>query len=307
MFDTVKRYYKVAEHCFTIELEESSPLWSELGNYSPFITERGPVVFALSAGLSDEWKRTDRSSYVPEYVDRTEPGEPRIDLYSCPDGWIAEMAPDSTMAPVVSLRMCADFTYGEVLFDRMEFGRYAIDNAAMLMFAFRTAGMKTLEMHSSVVMKDGRAYMFLAKSGTGKSTQSRMWLENIPGTELLNDDNPVVRVMDDGSVRVFGTPWSGKTPCYRNLSADLGAMVRIRRCSENRITRLTNIESYVLVSESCSGYRSIEEMADGLYESTSFIVLRWPCFVLDCRPDADAAKVCSETVCNSYPSDYNFD
>lgn len=298
------KYFKVAEHCFSIDLEDSSPVWNELDNYSTFTTERGPVAFALSAGLSGEWKETDRASLIPEYVDRTEPEEPRIDLYSCPGGWVAEMAPNSTMPPVASLRMSDDFTSGEVMFDRIQYGRYAIDNAAMLMFAFRTAGMKTLEMHSSVVMKDGRAYMFLAKSGTGKSTQSRMWLENIPGSVLLNDDNPVVRVMDDGSVRVFGTPWSGKTPCYRNLCADLGAMVRIRRSAGNRVTRLTNIEAYALVSESCSGYRSIEEMADGLHETIASIVLRWSCFVLDCRPDADSAKVCSEAVCNSSPSDY---
>ena len=55
--------------------------------------------------------------------------------------------------------------------------RFAIDNAAMLLFAFSTAGKGTLEMHASVTVKDGKGYLFLGHSGTGKSTHSRQWLE----------------------------------------------------------------------------------------------------------------------------------
>lgn len=303
MIYNVRKSYQVAGHCFSIEMDESSQVWGKLTNYTPFAVESESGIFSFSVRVSDEWKRTDRSLLAPEFVEHGEPEEPLIELYSCPEGWYVEMAPNCMMKPVAALRSTKDFTRGELMFDNEEYGRYAIDNAAMLMFAFRTAGLKTLEMHSSVVVKDGRAYMFLAKSGTGKSTQSRMWLENIPGTELLNDDNPIVRVMDDGTVRVFGSPWSGKTPCYRNLSAELGAMVRIRRCSENNITALTVFEAYALISESCSGCRTIEEIADGLHNTISAIALQWPCFVLDCRPDAEAAIVCSGTVCKACRSD----
>ncbi len=55
------------------------------------------------------------------------------------------------------------------------------------------------------------AVMFLGESGTGKSTHSRMWLENIEGSTLLNDDAPAVRISADGTT-AYGTPWSGKTP-----------------------------------------------------------------------------------------------
>ncbi|MBO6066250.1 MAG: transposase, partial [Lachnospiraceae bacterium] len=82
-----------------------------------------------------------------------------------------------------------------------------------------------LLMHASVTMHAGKGYLFLGKSGTGKSTHSQLWINNIEGCELLNDDNPVLRVEDDGSVRVYGSPWSGKTPCYRNLDVPVGAIV----------------------------------------------------------------------------------
>ena len=94
------------------------------------------------------------------------------------------------------------------------------------MYAFRTATLGTLEMHASVIAHEGRGYLFLAKSGTGKSTQSRMWLRCIEGAKLLNDDNPAIRIAD-GRPLVFGTPWSGKTPCWRNLSVPVKALVRL--------------------------------------------------------------------------------
>ena len=139
--------------------------------------------------------------------------------------------------------------------------------------------------------------MFLAESGTGKSTHSRMWLENIPGSWLLNDDNPIVRVSGDGSVTVYGSPWSGKTPCYRNESVPLGAMVQIRRCATNGIKPLKPLEAYVMVSSSSSGFLGIASMADGLHDTISAIALTQSCYVLDCRPDAEAAQICHDAVC----------
>jgi serine kinase of HPr protein (carbohydrate metabolism regulator) len=55
----------------------------------------------------------------------------------------------------------------------------------------------TLKLHASVIEKEGRALLFLGKSGTGKSTHSRLWQQYVPGCSLLNDDEPVVRVNDE--------------------------------------------------------------------------------------------------------------
>ena len=57
--------------------------------------------------------------------------------------------------------------------------RFAVDNALMLLFAFAGAAEKTLEIHSSVVVNQSKGYAFLGKSGTGKSTHSRLWMELI--------------------------------------------------------------------------------------------------------------------------------
>ena len=101
-----------------------------------------------------------------------------------------------------------------------------VDTSLMLLYAMRSATGDTLLFHSSTVVKEGKAYLFLGKSGTGKSTHSGLWLKHIAGTRLLNDDNPVVYVTPEGTPMVSGSPWSGKTPCYKNEEYPVGGIVQ---------------------------------------------------------------------------------
>ena len=66
---------------------------------------------------------------------------------------------------------------------------YGLNSVIMLCYAFATAPLDTCLIHASLVRNEGRGYAFTAKSGTGKSTHSGLWLRHIPGTQLVNDDN----------------------------------------------------------------------------------------------------------------------
>ena len=79
-------------------------------------------------------------------------------------------------------------------YDMRCFGR---NNALMLIFAFAGSQRELVLMHASLVRKDGKGYAFIAKSGTGKSSQVSLWLRHIPGCDLMNDDNPIVRLIDE--------------------------------------------------------------------------------------------------------------
>ena len=107
--------------------------------------------------------------------------------------------------------------------------------------------------------------MFLGRSGTGKSTHSRLWLESIEGTELLNDDNPVIRVTD-GQAFIYGTPWSGKTPCYKNEVLPLKAVVRLSQAPHNKIERLSPLQSYASLMPACSCMRWDRPSVDALHK-----------------------------------------
>lgn len=164
-------------------------------------------------------------------------------------------------------------------------------------FCLATAPHQTILFHSSTVMIDGKAYMFLGKSGTGKSTHSSMWLKEFEGKiELLNDDHPVVRVHSDGSVIAYGSPWSGKTPCYKDLSAPVGAIVRIKRAPYNKATKLSSISSYASLTTSCSSIRWDCEQTTFKDSTLNNIILTTPCYQMECLPNQDAAKVCYETI-----------
>ena len=309
----IKRY-RVANHIFELEMAEG-PLWDRLTNYSPFETDPAaeeateapaPDGASPAAPLSAPifhvkvLHTPDGPEYpatkTPVLVGSYEKGAPKLDLYRCPDGWWVEMAPLDDMAPTAWLQISDDFSSAVLQEDtESDNGRFGVDNAMMLTFAFRTSTLHTLEMHSSVVVKDGLGFMFLGKSGTGKSTHSRMWLENLEGVRLLNDDNPIIRI-ENGLATVYGSPWSGKTPCYRNESAPIGAIVLIRRCKENRVTRMDIPEAYATILSSSSGFRAVEKMADGLHETMAGLITGVPCYVLDCLPDGDAARVCNRGV-----------
>ena len=98
-------------------------------------------------------------------------------------------------------------------------------------------------MHSSVLVKDGYAYAFAAKSGVGKSTHTALWIKNIDGARILNGDKPLYRLEPDGSITAFGTPWNGKEDWGENSSAPLAAVCFLERGEENQIRLATEEET----------------------------------------------------------------
>ena len=133
----------------------------------------------------------------------------------------------------------------------------------------------------------------LGRSGTGKSTHTRLWLENIEGATLLNDDNPIVRVID-GETVIYGSPWSGKTPCYKNRSMPLQAVVRLSQAPFNRITRLTPLKAYAALMPSCSCMRWDHDAVEALHKTVEKVIMKVPVRHLECLPDADAAHTSHE-------------
>lgn len=166
---------------------------------------------------------------------------------------------------------------------------YSLNNSIMMMYAFSSAFHHALLFHSSVVMKDDKAYLFLGKSGTGKSTHTSLWLKYIEGSVLLNDDNPVVRISDDGTPVVYGTPWSGKTPCYKNESCNLGGIVRLYQAPFNKITRLQSVGAYTVLLPTVSNMKWVKDLSDAVNHTISILIEKVPIFKLECLPDREAA------------------
>ena len=172
---------------------------------------------------------------------------------------------------------------------------YGLNNALMLAFAYAGAHHQIVLMHASVTVFKERGYLFLGYSGTGKSTHSSLWIRHIPGCELLNDDNPAVRIVGN-KVYVYGTPWSGKTPCYRNLSFEAGAFVRLKQYPENIIERDNVVKSFASILSSCSTMIWDKPSYDAICDNVTAIVSHVPAYFLRCLPDKAAALLCNKTI-----------
>ena len=105
----------------------------------------------------------------------------------------------------------------------------------------------TFLFHGSAVAVDGQAYLFTAKSGTGKSTHTRLWRELLGDRAVMvNDDKPLIRI-DDDKATVFGTPYNGKHDLGCNMSAPLKAICIIERGEKNSIERISKSDAYPML------------------------------------------------------------
>ena len=294
------RFFRVAGLVFSLDLPDGFPGGDLLHNYDPFELvslpdSQPPQTSAPIFNLTV----TDQRPGEPEetlFRSAEESGEPVVGFYRRGEGYLAEFSPMPGRPVCGVLEMSGDYSEGRLCTEGSPSDRvFAVNNALMLLFAFASAARQALEMHASVVMHGGRGFLFLGRSGTGKSTHSSLWLKYIEGTELLNDDNPVIRIVD-GTVRVYGTPWSGKTPCYKAQDVPVGAIVRLHQAPENSIERLGTVQAYASVMASCSGFRPIRSLADAQHETLAAIATGVPCYELGCLPDEAAARLCQQTV-----------
>ena len=280
-------FYKVAEHVFSLDMGTRGNLLCDLRQYEPFVTDpTEDVVFSLeivdmpisTEGFTDEMHQEEEGQNI--IAGHLPTGEPYFEFL---------------LGGKRSAVLICSQDYQRARLSLEEYPQFGVNNAIMVMYALATSNKRTALFHSSVVSYQGRGYMFLGHSGTGKSTHSSLWLKYIKGTELVNDDNPVVRILEDGEVRVYGSPWSGKTPCYRNVSYPVGAIVKLSQAPYNEIQRLKGINAYAAVVPSISGKRWDRQLAEGLHETENLIAQYVPVWHLDCLPDEAAAQLCNKT------------
>ena len=160
-----------------------------------------------------------------------------------------------------------------------------------------------LPVHASTVVNNGRAVLCLGESGTGKSTHTGLWIKHIEGSYLLNDDSPIVSI-ENGKAVVYGSPWSGKTPCYRSERLPIAALLRLEQRPENSIRRLKTVEAFTALQPSCPPSLAREERClDKLVYFVSAVISSAPVYRMGCLPNADAARLSFSTLMNSHHAD----
>lgn len=295
----ITHHYRVGGHLFSLTAPPGLVPTAALAPYAPFRTEPpeadAPLLFSLALTAEDNDADSLPGAATP--LVRLDDDNGTMELFTTAGGGL--LIHFALPGRPVCCRLGTDSGYRQARAalrgDERE-RRYGLDNCLMLLYAFASAPLDTLLLHASVTENDGRGYLFLGRSGTGKSTHSRLWMEHVPGSRLLNDDNPVVRFAPDGRLLVYGTPWSGKTPCYRPQSVPAAALVRLAQAPLNRITHLEGVAAYAAILPSCSCMKWDKAMAAAVHRTLERLVSAVPVFRLECLPDGEAARLCAETV-----------
>ena len=151
----------------------------------------------------------------------------------------------------------------------------------------------TLLFHGSVIAVDGEGYLFTAKSGTGKSTHTRLWREYFGERAVMgNDDKPLLHITDSG-VTAYGTPWDGKHRLSTNIAVPLKGICILTRNAKNHIEPVEPHAVYPLIVQQTN--RSLS--ADGMKHTLSLIDRMLhvvPVYRLGCNMDIEAARVAYE-------------
>lgn len=172
---------------------------------------------------------------------------------------------------------------------------YLENNAIHALLAEKLVDFGVLLVHGSALCMDGKAYIFTAPSGTGKSTHSRLWRE-VYGSRVLmiNDDKPLLKISEAGTT-VYGTPWDGKHHLSCNAYAPLEAVVELDRDEYNHMEPMTGAEAFPLLMKHSYGSRDpvtmkkIMELRKRLLETVRF-------YRLGCNMSPEAARVAFETM-----------
>lgn len=151
-------------------------------------------------------------------------------------------------------------------------------------------------VHSSVIIYNNSAVLFLGESGTGKSTHTKLWLKHIAGSKLLNDDSPILSI-EELKVIVHGSPWSGKGQKYVNESYPVKAIVRIKQHPSNKLQKLNTLEAFgALYPSFPPAYLKDAYFEGHICEIISKVISTTPVYLLECLPNSDAAEMVRETI-----------
>ena len=281
----MNRKYQIAGHLFEVSGEKLCEAVAQIEGFRPFEVAEGEPVFGFQEGKVTDVPEMAKVEYTLEYegVKGT--------FGRTAEGFRLNLQPEAEGA-------------FDIWFREGETVVYLGGNWSMLLYRFAlwvayglmTLQRETLAVHSSCIIYQNKAVLFLGESGTGKSTHTRLWREHIEGAVLLNDDSPMIRV-EKGKVWAYGSAWSGKTPCYKQERYELVACVRLSQAPYNHIQKLSVLQAYGAIHPSCAPEFAYD---DALYDEVSRIIGQIlslvPCYHLACLPDREAALLSCQTL-----------
>lgn len=151
-----------------------------------------------------------------------------------------------------------------------------------------------LVIHASAIEWNNKGIAFSAPSGTGKTTQAKLW-RNLLGAAILNGDRPAMRIIE-GAPMIYGTPWSGSSPDFQNASVPLSAIIMLEQDRDNSIRELSNREAIGRLAARAFLPYWDRDLMDLALANLEKIIQSVPVYQLHCRPDQEAVELVLQRV-----------
>lgn len=290
-----EKLYKVADMGFRVCCPSGWDLDAMLVPFHDFVwdgTGEMPMLFTLR--VNGEGFPVPQTTLEPISTSDNDVGH--VVLFSDATHYWAKMSYGHNERYVHRWRSDKAFTVLEAqLQEKDPFLNLALTSILRVAFSQAILCHQGVSIHASCVWKEEKAYLFLGKSGTGKSTHSRLWMEYLPDVQLLNDDNPALRIIGE-TVWAYGTPWSGKTSCYKNLRFPVAGIVHLQQGKQNYYEEKDGIDGFAEVLPSCSAIRADRKIQHYLYDNVLQLVSMVKVGKLQCLPNAEAAWLCHDNL-----------
>lgn len=141
-------------------------------------------------------------------------------------------------------------------------------------------------LHASAVIHHGKAYLFSAPSGGGKSTHAALW-KQYGDAELINGDKALIAVHENGC-SAYGSPVAGSSEIYQNLGAPLAAIIFLKKGKENHAEILDGHNGYLNIYSELVKCSWDKNYNCRLLDLTERIVQEIPLLSFECTPNPEA-------------------
>lgn len=232
------------------------------------------MVKFLIAGLTVALKSSGKTLHKQTILYRSK-GDPPVDMtIDLPDNYILQKQKEN---PQLTLDEC------EYIWTGLDFYQKLINFDGFI-------------LHSSAVALEGKAYLFSAPCGTGKSTHAALWQQYFGSDRavIINDDKPAIRLIE-GKFYVFGTPWSGKTDLNQNIKVPLQGICFLEQSCANWLQRIGPKEALKLILNQTLRPKEREGMTK-LLDLLDRLLLQFPIYKMGCNISREAVELSYQTM-----------
>lgn len=148
--------------------------------------------------------------------------------------------------------------------------------------------------HCAYIDYHGKAILFTAPSGTGKSTQAELWRVH-RGAEIINGDRAAVCVKD-GTLVAAGIPFAGSSIYCLNRTLPIAAIVYLCQAPKTSIRKLRGVEAFSRIWEGVSVNTWVKEDVERVADAVRQAATEIPIYYLPCTPDESAVVTLEEAL-----------